>query len=175
MSKDNTGKGTAYETYSRRFLENNATMLGIKKLDPRQGKVPITGKKTTNNWKADHVADKQDGGKIKIECRWKGPKTNAITGEEMGGIAYEDSDCDVEGMVITNKPVQPAADRVATEEKIGIIQLQPGKSDDEYIAWGKNISEHNWGWAGIPECVSVHDSVEIIVTNVETSEVKRYT
>jgi hypothetical protein len=119
----NTKKGDKYEEASRRLLERISGDLGIKELDPRQGKVPIDGKRTGQTWNADLIAYKHDGSKIKVECRYKGPKTSRVKGAEMGGIAYEVSDCGSEGIIISNKPLQLAAEKVAAAEKIGVIEL----------------------------------------------------
>lgn len=128
--QSNTSKGDKYEEACLELLKRIAHELVITDIKADQTKLAgVIGK-----WEPDLIAEQSNGGLVKIECRFKGRGTGAISGEEMGGIQFVLEDVSASGIVISTKPVQELAKNIAKAKNITVIEFIPGITFGDYCA-----------------------------------------
>jgi hypothetical protein len=165
--------GNHWESLVKRILSDLSDLLGLTELegDP-ETKIKLAGVSGTR-WQCDLIAlravrDKTTK-RVKIECKWRG--RNGVEQKEVAALAWSLNDINADGLIVAQK-LQEGARKVADEALIGVLELTPGDTHDNYVAKLTNWFEHTVFAVGITETVSMDCTTEIIVKRADGTEEK---
>ena len=147
--------GDDYERVAKFVLNELASVLGLKSIEDKQD---LPGESGTS-WEADLVAYDQDGGMLKIECKYRSTKSGAVKQAEMGAFALSITDTKaVGGILVSPHPVQSGAEKIADHYNIRLVKISSGSTEEKYIAQIKNAF-----YVGVTESMQMMDSISIKV------------